>query len=99
MDGVVCFQNPRLPLLIKSGVTRHWMSNLSDRALNYKLTLENPDSCFSIDPGQISGEIPAHGHISIIITRKPGVGKEDKLTIEYTGELTGKTVVRMVPVA
>ncbi|VDM66165.1 unnamed protein product [Strongylus vulgaris] len=134
-DGIICFQNPRLPLLIKSGVTRHWMSNLSDRKLNYKarqyvnsemnqlgyitfqITIENPDSCFSIDPGQVSGEIAGRGHISLIITRKvstmvyvyldkyeidyiqPGVGKDDKMIIEYTGELNGKTIVRMVPVA
>ncbi|CAJ0604344.1 unnamed protein product [Cylicocyclus nassatus] len=74
------------------------MSNLSDRKLNYTLKIENPDSCFSLDPGQISGEIAEKGHISIIITRKPGYGKEDKMTIQYSGALNGKTIVRMVPV-
>ncbi|KAL6737680.1 hypothetical protein Aduo_011305 [Ancylostoma duodenale] len=97
-DGIICFQNPRLPLLIKSGITRHWMSNLSDRKLNYKLTIENPNSCFSLDPGQVTGEIGERAHLSLVITRKPGPGKEDKMIIEYTGALNGKTIVRMVPV-
>ncbi|KJH49375.1 hypothetical protein DICVIV_04515 [Dictyocaulus viviparus] len=98
LDGVVCFQNPKQPLMLKAGTTRHWMQNLSDLSLQYKLAMESPNSSFTIDASQVTGEIPARGQISIIITRKPGRAQEDKLTIEYSGGISGRTVTRVVPI-
>ncbi|KAK5973302.1 hypothetical protein GCK32_007207 [Trichostrongylus colubriformis] len=98
-DGLIFFgSNPRLPLLVKAGVSRHWMTNLCNKKLTYKLSFENPNSCFSITPSQTTGEIGEQGQLLIDFTRRPGQGKEDKLTIEYTGPPSGKTIVRVMPV-
>ncbi|KAK6015517.1 hypothetical protein OSTOST_19057 [Ostertagia ostertagi] len=83
-EGIICFQNPRNPLMVKAGISRHWMMNYSNLKTN---------SSFVIDPSQVTGEIAERGQISIIITRKPGRAQEDKMLIEYSGGLTGKTVV------
>ncbi|XGW01859.1 hypothetical protein V3C99_014167 [Haemonchus contortus] len=97
-DGIICFQNPRNPLMVRAGTTRHWMMNYSDLKLTYKLSMQNPNSSFVIDPRQVSGEIAERGQISIIITRKPGRAQEDNMLIEYSGGLTGRTLVRVVPI-
>ncbi|KAK6023248.1 hypothetical protein OSTOST_11028 [Ostertagia ostertagi] len=97
-DNLMCFgSNPKLPLLIKQGASRQWMSNLSNKKLNYKLTFENPNSCFSINSSQTEGEIPEQGQLLIDFNRRPGKGQEDKLIIEYKdGNLAGRTVVAAV---
>ncbi|XGW26397.1 hypothetical protein V3C99_007205 [Haemonchus contortus] len=99
-DNLMCFgSNPKLPLFVKSGETQHWMTNLCDKKLQYRLSFENPNSCFTIDPSQTSGEIKEQGQILLDFTRKPGAGREDKLFIDYTGAVKGRTVVRVLPVA
>ncbi|KAJ1367105.1 hypothetical protein KIN20_027958 [Parelaphostrongylus tenuis] len=57
------------------------MTNISDFTPKYKITMESPNSSFTIDPSQVSGEIPARGQISIIIIRKLGRAQEDKMII------------------
>ncbi|VDL76785.1 unnamed protein product [Nippostrongylus brasiliensis] len=84
--------------MVKAGVSRHWMMNLSKLKLTYKLSMQDPNSGFTIDPSQVTGEIAEQGQISIIITRKPGKVKEDKMLIEYSGEIKGRTLVRVVPI-
>uniref|UniRef100_A0A7I4Z6F5 Ovule protein n=1 Tax=Haemonchus contortus TaxID=6289 RepID=A0A7I4Z6F5_HAECO len=43
-DGIICFQNPRNPLMVRAGTTRHWMMNYSDLKLTYKLSMQQNKS-------------------------------------------------------
>ncbi|KHJ83247.1 hypothetical protein OESDEN_17056 [Oesophagostomum dentatum] len=95
-DNILSFPNPKKPLLLKEGTSRHKLTNFSDKKLKYKISFENQNSCFSVD--QASGEVKENGDFALTITRKPGVGRDDKLVIEYSGELSGKTVMRLVPI-
>ncbi|WKY07817.1 hypothetical protein Q1695_007361 [Nippostrongylus brasiliensis] len=69
-DNIVCFQTAGKPLLVKAGNSQHWIVNMSSLKLNYKISFENPDSSFSINPSQLSGEIAERGQILLDFTRK-----------------------------
>ncbi|VDP01045.1 unnamed protein product [Heligmosomoides polygyrus] len=87
------------------GKSKHTIINHCAKNLAYKIIFP-PNSKYSVAPDKASGVIEVGRTVDIEIVRQAGKGPHEDMTIEYTtadpsdpskAELTGKTVVKLIP--
>ncbi|KAK5967727.1 MSP domain-containing protein [Trichostrongylus colubriformis] len=102
------FQPPKVTITTSGGKAKHKLINYCDRNLAYKMVFAN-GSKYSVDMDKMVGILEVGKTIEVEITRQPGKGPDEDLTIEYYpvaantsdpskstyGAIAGKTVVKL----